>query len=57
VVSGQSRKRTGARETESGAPAKTPESALPEKEQKDVDEHTTRNPMLLFRLFGLFLLR
>jgi hypothetical protein len=54
VVGGQYRKRTSARETEPGAPAKTPESALPEKEQKDVDEHTTRKPMVLF---GLFLLR
>ncbi|MGZ9112793.1 MAG: hypothetical protein ACXW3X_17430 [Rhodoplanes sp.] len=38
-------------------PQAAPEGALPEKEQKDVDEHTTRKPMLLFRLFGLFLLR
>ena len=35
-------------------PQDAPEGALPGKGQKDVDEHTTRNPMLLFRLFGLF---
>jgi hypothetical protein len=31
--------------------------AAPWKERKDVDEQTTRKPTLLFRLFGLFLLR
>jgi hypothetical protein len=35
----------------------TPAGAAHKEEQKDVDEHTTRKPMLLFRLFGLFLLR
>ena len=33
------------------------ERARPGKDRKTCDKHTTRKPMLLFRLFGLFLLR
>jgi hypothetical protein len=42
---------------EPGTPATGPAGAAPWKDQKDVDDDTTRNPMLLFRLFGLFRLR